>query len=122
MTSISHLAASYAQAAVSSWQRSLRTRFLSACRKAGPVRSHASCWRLAVDQEYAGQGLGWELIRNALLRAVRLSESIGAAAVLVHCRDDSAKSFNLHHGNFLQSPVDDLHLLVPIKALRRYVD
>jgi hypothetical protein len=69
-----------------------------------------------------GTALGWELLRNALLRAVRLSESIGAAAVLVHCRDDSAKSSYLHRGDFLQSPVDDLHLLVPIKALRRYVD
>lgn len=78
--------------------------------------------RLAVDERYGGQGLGWELLRDALLRGVQLSGSIGAAAILVHCRDESAKAFYLHHGDFLQSPTDDLHLMVPIKALRRYID
>ena len=78
--------------------------------------------RLAVDTAYAGQGLGWELLRDALLRAVGVSESIGAAAVLVHCRDESARAFYMHNGDFLTSPVDDLHLMVPMKALRRYVD
>lgn len=78
--------------------------------------------RLAVDVSRHGQGLGRELLRDALLRSVHVSESIGAAAVLVHCRDDAAKAFYLRHGDFLQSPVDDLHLMVPLSALRRYVD
>lgn len=78
--------------------------------------------RLAVDQGCKGEGLGWELLRDALLRSVGLSESIGAAAVLVHCRDAAAKRFYLHLGDFQESPVDDLHLMVPMKALRRYVD
>lgn len=78
--------------------------------------------RLAVDQSYQGEGLGWELLRDALLRSVRLSRSIGAAAVLVHCRDEAARAFYQRIGDFLQSPVDDLHLMVPIKALELYVD
>lgn len=78
--------------------------------------------RLAVDERIAGQGLGWELLRDALLRGLRLSESIGAAAILVHCRDEAAKAFYLHNGDFLQSPVEELHLMVPVKALRAYVD
>jgi GNAT superfamily N-acetyltransferase len=78
--------------------------------------------RLAVDSAYQGQGLGFELLRDALLRAVQLSESIGAVGVIVHCRDAQAKSFYHHLGDFLQSPVDDLHLIAPIKALRRYVN
>ncbi|WP_029145233.1 GNAT family N-acetyltransferase [Microbacterium luticocti] len=78
--------------------------------------------RLAVDASYHGQGLGWELLRDALLRAVQLSRSIGAAAVLVHCRDDAARAFYLHNGDFLSSPVDDLHLMVPIAALEKFVD
>lgn len=78
--------------------------------------------RLAVDVARQGEGLGWELLRDALLRSVQLSRGIGAAAVLVHCRDDAAKEFYLRNGDFLQSPVDDLHLMVPIKALERYVD
>ena len=78
--------------------------------------------RLAVDASHQGEGLGWELLRDALLRSVLLSRSIGAAAVLVHCRDEAAKEFYLCNGDFLQSPVDDLHLMVPIKALERYAD
>ena len=78
--------------------------------------------RLAVDKAAQGEGLGWELLRDALLRSVSLSESIGAAAVLVHCRDEEAKAFYLRNGDFLQSPVEELHLLVPVKALKRYVD
>ncbi|MBX3195850.1 MAG: GNAT family N-acetyltransferase [Microbacteriaceae bacterium] len=78
--------------------------------------------RLAVDVQYSGQGLGWELLRDALLRSVGLSESIGAVAVLVHCRDDSARRFYLHNGDFIPSPVDELHLVAPMKALRSYVD
>jgi hypothetical protein len=40
--------------------------------------------------------------------------------VLVHCRDEQAKNFYLANGDFLQSPVEDLHLMVPMKALSRY--
>lgn len=78
--------------------------------------------RLAVDKSCQGEGLGWELLRDALLRAVSLSDSIGAAAVLVHCRDDTAREFYPGNGDFLQSPVEELHLMVPIKALKAYVD
>lgn len=77
--------------------------------------------RLAVDRSRQGEGLGRELLRDALLRAVVLSGSIGAAAVLVHCRDEAAKEFYLRNGDFLQSPVDDLHLMVSIKAMKRLV-
>lgn len=78
--------------------------------------------RLAVDRRAQGQGLGWELLRDALLRSVQLSGVIGAPAVLVHYRNEEAKRFYLNHGDFLQSPIDDLHLLVPTKDLQRYVD
>lgn len=78
--------------------------------------------RLAVDASRQGEKLGWELLRDALVRSVQLSRSIGAAAVLVHCRDEAAKEFYLRNGDFLQSPVEALHLIVPIKALECYVD
>ena len=78
--------------------------------------------RLAIDRELQGQGWGADLLRDALLRAVGLSGSIGAAAVLVHCRDESAREFYLRHAEFLPSPVDDMHLLLPMKVLRRYVE
>lgn len=78
--------------------------------------------RLAVDAAYAGQHLGWELLRDALLRSVGLSESIAAAAVIVHCRDENARAFYMHNRDFLQSPVDDLQLMAPMKVLRNYVN
>lgn len=77
--------------------------------------------RLAVDRQWQGDGWGAELLRDALIRSVGLSESIGAAAVLVHCRDEAARDFYLRHGDFLASPVEPLHLLVPMKELRKYV-
>lgn len=78
--------------------------------------------RLAVDKAAQGKGLGWELLRDALLRSLQLSKSIGAAAILAHCRDEQAKAFYLRNGDFLQSPVEELHLMVPVKELGRYVD
>lgn len=78
--------------------------------------------RLAVDQDYRGRGLGVELLRDALLRSAQLSGSIGAAAVLVHCRDAAAREFYLHNGDFLASPVEEFHLMVPMKAILKYLD
>jgi GNAT superfamily N-acetyltransferase len=78
--------------------------------------------RLAVDKRYQGEGWGVDLLRDALLRSVGLSDSIGAAAVLIHCRDEAARDFYLRNGDFVQSPVEELHLMVPMKALKAYVD
>ncbi len=78
--------------------------------------------RLAVDKRYQGEGWGVDLLRDALLRSVGLSDSIGAAAVLIHCRDEAARDFYMRHGDFVQSPVEELHLMVSMKALKAYVD
>lgn len=77
--------------------------------------------RLAVDRAHQGKRLGWELLRDGLIRAVHLSQSIGAAAVLVHCRDEAARAFYLRHADFLQSPVDEWQLMLPVRGLRKYV-
>ena len=78
--------------------------------------------RLAVDKRYQGEGWGVDLLRDALLRSVGLSDSIGAAAVLIHCRDEAARDFYMRHGDFVQSPVEELHLMIPMKALKAYVN
>lgn len=75
--------------------------------------------RLAVDKSAWHQGLGAGLLQDALVRAVSLSDVVGAAAVLVHARDQVAKDFYLHNGDFLESPLDPLQLFVPMKVLRR---
>lgn len=92
-------------------------------RLSGPERPHQiPCIliaRLATDVRYQGRGVGAGLLRDALQRAAQLSESVGAAAVLVHARDDAARSFYLSHGDFLESPIDALHLMAPMKDVRR---
>ncbi|HEX8508162.1 MAG TPA: GNAT family N-acetyltransferase [Propionibacteriaceae bacterium] len=75
--------------------------------------------RLAVDQRMRGKGLGPGLLADALERSVLISESVGAAAVLVHARDEQARNFYLKNGDWLQSPVEPLHLMAPMKVLKR---
>lgn len=73
--------------------------------------------RLAVDSEYHGRGLGWGLLRDAMRRVLLISESVSAPVLLAHARDDAARAFYCHHAEFLQSPVDPLHLFLPMTAI-----
>lgn len=75
--------------------------------------------RLAVDKSANGRGLGAGLLQDALKRAAVISESIGAAAFLIHARNEEARKFYLHHGDFLDSPTDPLHLFLPMKDVRK---
>lgn len=77
--------------------------------------------RLAVDQRYQGKRIGAHLLRDAITRAVTASEAFGAACLLIHARDESAKEFYLRHGDFLQSPVEEMHLILPMKVARGLV-
>ncbi|MCG7610736.1 MULTISPECIES: GNAT family N-acetyltransferase [Mycobacterium] len=78
--------------------------------------------RLAVDRRWQGHGLGWGLLRDALQRALMLSQSVAAPALLVHARDEAARDFYLHHAEFIQSPVDPFHLFLPMKAIAAAID
>jgi GNAT superfamily N-acetyltransferase len=75
--------------------------------------------RLAVDKSVQGNGVGSALLRDALERSVQVGESLGAAGVLIHCRDDNARQFYLQQGDFLQSPVEALHLMISMKEIRK---
>jgi Acetyltransferases len=72
--------------------------------------------RLAVDRRAQGSGLGAALLRDALLRALNASGEIGAAAVLVHALNESARTFYLRHG-FAESPADPLVLTIRMKDI-----
>jgi GNAT superfamily N-acetyltransferase len=76
--------------------------------------------RLAVDREFQGRKLGAALLRDALQRAGFLSASLGAKAVLVHARDQAAMDFYLANGDFIQSPVEPLHLFAPMEAILKH--
>ena len=77
--------------------------------------------RLAVDQDFQGQGIGKTLLVRALRQAAELSDAVGIAAVEVHALDDKARSFYLKYG--FTSLVDDLqHLYLPIRTIKRLLE
>ncbi|HBV1839446.1 GNAT family N-acetyltransferase [Klebsiella quasipneumoniae] len=54
--------------------------------------------RLAVDFSFRGQGLGADLLHDAVLRCYRVADNIGVRAIMVHALTEEAKNFYLHHG------------------------
>jgi GNAT superfamily N-acetyltransferase len=78
--------------------------------------------RLAVNSRAQNQGVGRKLLLDAFKRTVLLSSSIGAAVLLIHCRDEQAKAFYLAQSEFYESPTDPMHLLISIKDIKRAAD
>ncbi len=79
--------------------------------------------RLAVDQRAQGRGIGAALLKDALLRAYKLSNEVGFAALLVHCANDHARNFYLNQcSQFVSCPGADNHLMLPLRALREFIN
>lgn len=78
--------------------------------------------RLAIDQDYQGQGLGRALLRDAILRILQAADIIGVRAILVHALSEEAKRFYEECG-FTASPINPLTLMITlleaIGALRK---
>ncbi len=53
---------------------------------------------LAVDKTYQGQGLGEDLLQNALRKAYDAARPIGVKAITVEPYDDSVRTFYLKRG------------------------
>jgi predicted N-acetyltransferase YhbS len=70
--------------------------------------------RLAVDQTHQGRRVGSHLLRDAVLRTVRIADNAGVRALLVHALDQRAGDFYQHY-DFMPSPTDELHLYLLIK-------
>jgi predicted N-acetyltransferase YhbS len=80
-----------------------------------PVVLHA---RLAIASRCQGQGLGAELLTDALRRSVRAAEEVGVRAVVVDALDLEAAGFYRRFG--LQPVTDDgLTLMATVAQLRR---
>lgn len=73
--------------------------------------------RLAVDRNHQGNRVGGQLLRDAILRTLRLSTQVGVRSLLVHALHEEAREFYLHYG-FEQSPTDELHLHLLLKDAR----
>jgi GNAT superfamily N-acetyltransferase len=73
--------------------------------------------RLAVDQSEQGKGMGAGLLKDALLRAVQAADIIGCRAMLVHAKDEAARSFYQRFG-FEPSPIDEMQLYLLMKDIR----
>ena len=72
--------------------------------------------RLAVHTEWANQGIGRGLLKDALLRTLSVARDAGIRAILCHAISNKAKHFYLKHG-FVESPIDELTVMLNIAKL-----
>lgn len=72
--------------------------------------------RMAVDARHAGHGLGAALLKHFVLKALEVAQSVGVRVLLIHAKDDEAKSFYSHYG-FVESPIDPLVLTMLLGEL-----
>jgi len=67
--------------------------------------------RLAVDRRHCGRGLGTGLLKHFVSKALEVAQSIGVRVLLIHKKDDQAKTSYRHFG-FIESPLDPFVLMV----------
>ena len=88
------------------------------CRRTSPGRQGAGpASSLAVDLTWQGRGLGKALVKDALLRTAAAADIAGIRALLVHAKDDEARSW-YEALEFEPSPTDPYHLFLLMKDLR----
>lgn len=73
--------------------------------------------RLAVDTRAQGKKLGAALLRDAVTRAVAVSQNAGVRALLVHALNDRARQFYEHYG-FQASPAHPTTLMLRLTGTR----
>lgn len=73
--------------------------------------------RLAVDCRHQGAGLGAALLKDALLRTMQAADIVGIRTLLVHAKDDAARSW-FEGWRFEASPTDPYHLFLLLKDLK----
>ncbi len=73
--------------------------------------------RLAVAEEWPGQGIASGLLKDAVLRTLQAAEIAGIRALIVHAKDEQGAAF-YQRFDFARSPSDPLHRFVLIKDLR----
>jgi GNAT superfamily N-acetyltransferase len=76
--------------------------------------------RLATDLTWQDKGLGAALLADAMRRTLQAADIAGIRALVVHAKDEKARSF-YEHFDFDISPKDPLHLAILIKEIRRQI-
>lgn len=74
--------------------------------------------RLAVSVTAQGRGVGSGLLKDAIKRAVLISEQAGIRAMLTHPLDDQSAQFYLQAG-FIESPLQDNQYLLLLKDAKK---
>jgi GNAT superfamily N-acetyltransferase len=69
--------------------------------------------RLAIDLRYQNQGVGSALLRDAMIRAVKVSGDAGIFALMVHALSEQARRFYLSRG-FVESPFQPMTLMMTL--------
>ena len=73
--------------------------------------------RLAVDKHHKGQGIGGELLWDALGKANRLSDEVGIYAVVVDAKDENAVRF-YHKYGFVPLSNNPKTLFLPVETIK----
>ena len=73
--------------------------------------------RLAVSLRYKGQGIGKELLRDAMLRTVNAASILGIRALVTQAKNETARAF-YERFDFVPSPTDPYHMFLLLKDLR----
>ena len=72
--------------------------------------------RLAIHTDFQGHGLGTDLLKDAVLRSLRLARELGIRAMLCHAINNTAKQFYLHHG-FIECPDEPMTTVLNLAKL-----
>ncbi len=76
--------------------------------------------RLTVDRAWQGQGLGAGLLKDAIIRVLAAAEGVGVRGLLVHAKDETARTFYERY-DFAPLPGYPMHLVLLLKDARRIV-
>lgn len=74
--------------------------------------------RLAVSENFRGQGIGELLLLDALQRALGNTREIASAVVVVDAKDERARGFYLRH-DFTPLPTQPNRLFYPMKTIEK---
>lgn len=71
--------------------------------------------RLGVDKTIQGHGVGADLLRDAVERAIAASQVVASRALLVHALDERVAAFYKGQAGFKESPISPVTLFLSLR-------